>query len=67
MFFSFVELKNETEVSWMLLRIDDMMMRNSEMKIYVVAILGLLIISSTRNCFGFTDPGDSKFLIPSPR
>ncbi|XP_052620745.1 protein STRUBBELIG-RECEPTOR FAMILY 3 isoform X1 [Lactuca sativa] len=42
----------------MLLRIDDMMMRNSEMKIYVVAILGLLIISSTRNCFGFTDPGD---------
>ncbi|KAI3510373.1 hypothetical protein L1887_17315 [Cichorium endivia] len=35
-----------------------MMTKNSEMKIYMVAILGLLAISATPNCFGYTEPGD---------
>ncbi|XP_071719939.1 protein STRUBBELIG-RECEPTOR FAMILY 3-like [Rutidosis leptorrhynchoides] len=34
------------------------MVRNSELQIYVVAAVGLWVVISTPNCFGFTDPRD---------
>ncbi|XP_076951622.1 protein STRUBBELIG-RECEPTOR FAMILY 3-like [Bidens hawaiensis] len=33
-------------------------MWNSELKIYTVAVVGLLLVSIIPSCFGFTDPGD---------
>ncbi|KAM0064724.1 putative protein kinase RLK-Pelle-LRR-V family [Helianthus debilis subsp. tardiflorus] len=33
-------------------------MGNSEFKFYMVAVVGLLSVSSIPNCFGFTDPSD---------
>ncbi|KAI7757982.1 hypothetical protein M8C21_018703, partial [Ambrosia artemisiifolia] len=34
------------------------MMRDSKLKIYAVAVVGLLSISTIPNCFGYTDPSD---------
>ncbi|KAI3676762.1 hypothetical protein L1987_86375 [Smallanthus sonchifolius] len=54
--FSFVELKGET------IKVElfqhNLMMGGLELKIYAIAVVGLLSISITPNCFGFTDDRD---------